>query len=386
MRRQAEIDHERAEYVRRLYGADWLDATHYDLRAGLAIAAGIGVGAREALLGVPFVHGHGRDRRVHRIARIELQAAAAPLLELGPVIAGVEADAPAIAEMGGLAPFLAFNAAVFVVLAITSLPHIQQTLILSSLVVAAGACVTGVLDDLISLRQRFKAFIPFAFSIPLALYTSDAGIQIPLLGDVDFGIWYSVLLVPLAIACASNGFNMLEGFNGLSAGLGIILAAAMAIIIMATGNYTGLVLLFPLVGALVGFLWFNMYPARVFPGDSMTLLVGAVLASAAIVSKVEFWAALLFVPHVVEFLLKARAGFSVQSFATRIQDGVLIYEGPVRSLTHVVMRTSKVTEPQLVVLDEPTSALDVLTPQAHQPRHFETDRGMLLHQPLHHVH
>lgn len=257
---------------------------------------------------------------------------------------------PQIPEMGGLAVFLAFNAGVFGVLGLGRIPPTEEALVLASLVVAAGACITGVLDDLVSLRQRFKAFIPFAFAAPLALYAPDTNIFFPGLGSIDFGLVYTLLLLPLGAACASNGFNMLEGFNGLGAGLGIILGTAMSGIILLGGSSpSGLVLLLPLIGALGGFLYYNAYPSKVFPGDTMTLLVGAVLASAAVLSKVEFWGALLFVPHVVEFFLKARAGFKAQSFATRIVGGRLVYEGPIRSLTHIAMRIQPVGEGQLVI-------------------------------------
>ncbi len=256
---------------------------------------------------------------------------------------------PEVPEMGGLAIFLAFSMGAFVTIGLGGLSAREHSLVLASLVVAAGALVTGVLDDLVELRQRFKAFIPFAFAVPLSLFVPDWTIDLPGLGIVDFGPAYPFVLVPLAVACASNGFNMLEGFNGLGAGLGIILAAGLSLLAIMKGNYTGLALLFPLVGALGGFLWYNAYPARVFPGDTMTLVVGAVLGAAAILSKVEFWGALLFVPHIVEFFLKASGGFKAESFASRVHpDGTLHYEGRIQSLTHPLMRRRGVSEAQLV--------------------------------------
>lgn len=257
--------------------------------------------------------------------------------------------APDLPEMGGLAVFVAFNVGVFAVLSLGGLSSAEQALVLASLVVAAGACITGVIDDLVALRQRFKAFIPLAFAAPLALYAPDTHVAVPMLGAVDFGLAYPLLLVPLAVACASNGFNMLEGFNGLGAGLGLIIGAALTVLALLSGNLLGLALLFPLLGALGAFLWFNVYPARVFPGDTMTLLVGAVLAASAILSKIEFYGALLFLPHIVEFFLKLRGHFEAQSFASSVEpDGALRYEGPTRSLTHVVMKARRrVTEPGL---------------------------------------
>lgn len=256
---------------------------------------------------------------------------------------------PLVPEMGGLAVFLAFNVGAFTTLGLGDIPRDEQVLIFASLIVAAGALITGVLDDLVVLRQRFKAAIPFAFALPLALFVPGSEVTFPLVGVVDFGLVYPIVLVPLGVACAANGFNMLEGFNGLGAGLGIIMAAGLGIMALAADRLTGLAILFPLVGALGGFLWFNVYPARIFPGDTMTLVVGAVLGSAVILSGLEFWGALLFLPHVVEFFLKATGGFKAESFASRVdEDGRLHYDGPIQSLTHFLLRTGRETESSLV--------------------------------------
>lgn len=309
----------------------------------IAESFGIAVGFRPALvvgLGVALVGALVVTPRAMRKLR-------------GAGIAGIDRqkpDKPSIPEMGGLAVFLALNMGAFATLALGGLDPATETLVLASLVVAAGACITGVLDDLVALRQRFKAIIPFAFAAPLALYAPDTSIAFPIVGAVDFGLLYPLVLVPVGIACAANGFNMLEGFNGLGAGVGIVMAGGIAFLAILHGNLAGLALLFPLLGALAGFLWYNAYPARVFPGDTMTLLVGSVLASAAMLSKVEFWAALLFLPHTVEFFLKLRGGFKADSFASSVDGGVLKYDGPTQSLTHVVMRRLRVTEPGLVVL------------------------------------
>ena len=258
---------------------------------------------------------------------------------------------PEVPEMGGLAVFLAFNVGAFTVLGFGNVPQSQEALILASLVVAAGACITGVLDDLVVLRQRFKAFIPFAFAAPLALYVPGTTVVFPLVGPIDFGILYPLVLVPLGIASASNGFNMLEGFNGLGAGLGIIMATVLSVMSILTNELAPLAILFPLIGALGGFLWFNAFPSRVFPGDTMTLLVGAALGAAVILGGFEFWGALLFSPHVVEFFLKASGGFKAESFATGMsEEGELHYVGRIQSIPHIVMKHLRVTEGRLVLV------------------------------------
>lgn len=259
---------------------------------------------------------------------------------------------PEVAEMGGIGVFLGFYTGVFAILLTYEVPLLDQTVVLVALITAAGAAMTGVMDDLIELRQRFKAFIPLVFAAPLAVYLSDYTIAFPLVGAIDFGLAYPLLLVPFGIACAANSFNMLEGYNGLGAGMGLIMTAALALMVWVQGTHAALLLLLPLGGALLAFLVFNKYPAKAFPGDTMTLLVGAVLAAAAMIGKVEFWGALLFLPHIVEFFLKAKGKFEAENFARHVEARagkapLLGYEGPTESLTHVVLKGRRLTEPAI---------------------------------------
>lgn len=258
---------------------------------------------------------------------------------------------PEVPEMGGVGVFLGFNTGVFVFLLLHPVPVEQQILILVSLITAAGAAMTGILDDLIELRQRFKAFIPIVFAAPIAVYVSDYAIVLPLVGPVDFGLAYPFLLVPLGIACAANGLNMLEGYNGLGTGLGFITTLAMAILVTLSGHPEALILLVPLGAALLAFLYYNWHPARAFPGDTLTLFVGAVLAAAAMIGKVEFWGALLFIPHVLEFVVKARNGFPTRGWSGEYREGRLYCpdHGPVGLAQWVMKRAGGLREPHLVL-------------------------------------
>jgi UDP-N-acetylglucosamine--dolichyl-phosphate N-acetylglucosaminephosphotransferase len=107
-----------------------------------------------------------------------------------------------------------------------------------------------------------------------------------------------------------------------------------------------------LLGALAAFLVYNRYPARVFPGDSMTLFSGATIASAAIVSSpsLKTLGAVLFLPMVVEFVLKARGRFRAENYGTPDKEGKLHYDGRVESLTHLIMKKRPMKEWRIVFL------------------------------------
>ena len=253
---------------------------------------------------------------------------------------------PLIPEMGGLAVVIGFYVGVNV-LTIWGENDLPSGIFYLSLLAVLGAAVTGIMDDLFRMRQRVKAFLPFIFAIPLGSVMVDTNNTI-LLG-FDFGI-LMLLIAPFGITSAANAANMLEGFNGLGVGLGIIITSSMIIISLITGQTEGLFLLFPLLGALLAFLWFNKYPARIFPGDSMTLFVGATIACAAIISNLKAFGAILFIPLIVEFFLKAKGRFKAENYGRINGKGRLAYQGQVESIAHLVMRWKKLTEWQIVAV------------------------------------
>ena len=255
---------------------------------------------------------------------------------------------PEIPEMGGLAVIAGFYAGDTVIqlfLADSS----AQAYLHASLVASFGAGFVGLLDDLFDLRQRVKAVLPFLFALPLATVVFRDLKGGTTLLNTDVGPLV-LLAIPLGITSAANAANMLEGFNGLGAGLGIIMCTAMIALAFITNDFAGLYIVVPLIGALMAFLYFNGYPARIFPGDSMTLFVGAALASAAIASHVKTLGALLFLPFIIEFFLKAKGRFHGENYGALNGDGRLSYDGPTESLSHLLMKWKRLTERQLVLI------------------------------------
>jgi len=249
---------------------------------------------------------------------------------------------PLIPEMGGLAVIAGFYGGV-TILQLFATEGPTPSYIHASLVAGIGAGFAGLLDDLFRLRRRAKAILPFLFAIPLGIvvFRDPQGGTILLGADVGALV---LLAIPFGITCAANATNMLEGFNGLGAGLGIIMSIAMIGIALATGEFDALYIVLPLLGALVAFLYFNRYPAKVFPGDSMTLFVGAAIAAAAIVAHQKTLGALLFAPMILEFFLKARGRFRGENYGEPDSDGKLRYDGRIESITHAVMRKRPMKE------------------------------------------
>jgi UDP-N-acetylglucosamine--dolichyl-phosphate N-acetylglucosaminephosphotransferase len=254
---------------------------------------------------------------------------------------------PKVPEMGGLAVIL--GSYVGVTLLVVFSPDETSRVYYAAIVASLGAGVVGVMDDAFDLRKRTKAIAPFLLALPLGFAALASG------NTVLFGVSVGYLIVPavaVGVTSAANAANMLEGLNGLGCGLMIIMTATLIALSSLLGSSGGGFLLFPLLGSLIAFLWYNRYPARVFPGDSMTLFAGATLASAAIISapSIKTLGAILFLPMIAEFLLKASGRFHAENYGHVNLDGTLDWNGKVQSLTHLIMRGGRLREWQVVVV------------------------------------
>jgi UDP-N-acetylglucosamine--dolichyl-phosphate N-acetylglucosaminephosphotransferase len=253
-------------------------------------------------------------------------------------------EKPNVAEMGGIAVVIGFFSGVSVLIALNGVTNIE--LLYISLTAAMSAAFVGIMDDIFDLRHRQKAFFPFLLAIPLGA-TLDSTLNLPLFGEVEVG-FLMILAAPFAVTCAANAGNMLEGFNGLGTSLGIIMASTLAILAVYHEQTDGLFVLIPLIGGLTAFLWFNKYPARIFPGDTLMLFMGATIAIGGMLSSLYIQTTIIFIPMIVEFFLKLRGGFKAENYCSNAANGYLEYKGSIESITHVFMKHFRLTERRLV--------------------------------------
>ena len=107
------------------------------------------------------------------------------------------------------------------------------------------------------------------------------------LGPGVIGVAVFSVLVLLVIVGATNAVNLTDGLDGLAAGAGAIALLAYTAIAFLERQYDLAVVCGAMVGAIIGFLWFNSHPAEVFMGDTGSLAIGGVLAVAAVLTKTE---------------------------------------------------------------------------------------------------
>lgn len=266
-------------------------------------------------------------------------------------------DKPVVPEMGGYGIIAGTMAgllsALFINLFIFSFFSQGANLIIAAALVVAIAGLIGSFDDLFDIPQWFKAILPLFIATPLIVLSAagDTSINIPYIGQVDFGIFYLIVLVPLAITVCSNLTNMLAGFNGLETGMSAIVFAGLAVLGLFGSNPY---LYIPTISALfasIAFLLFNMYPARVFPGDTGTFTLGAVIATSVIIGNLESAGVFMLILFYIDFFLKLLAKFP-KSFCEIREDGKLYPpNGRIRGLADLILvKTGGLKEKDLVLL------------------------------------
>lgn len=263
-------------------------------------------------------------------------------------------DRPEVAEMGGFAIIGGFTAAALLAIFLQTFfgTIINPVLIMAAVMTVYILAFIGIADDLLNIPQAVKAFLPLLAGIPLIAVKAAGSTTMvfPFIGVVDFGIWYIILLIPIGIAVASNLANMFAGFNGMETGMGIIMFATTSLLAISAGNAEMLAISVAMLGALLGFFWFNKYPSKAFPGDVGNLTIGAVLASAVIIGNFETAGALLMIPYIIDFFIKAVNRFPSKGWHGKYRNGRLYAPERPISLPQFVMKAFKGISEQGLVL------------------------------------
>jgi phospho-N-acetylmuramoyl-pentapeptide-transferase len=197
---------------------------------------------------------------------------------------------------------------------------------------AVACALLGFADDWVKivrrrslgLRGRTKLLATVAISIGLWLYATQYAGMNDLLRfrfvdfTVDLWIFYPVLIY-LVVAGTTSAVNLTDGLDGLAAGCAAIVFLAYIGITIVTPNQLGLALLSAcLMGACVGFLWFNSFPASIFMGDTGSLGLGGAIAGLAVMTKTEILLILLGGIFVIEALSVLIQVISFRLFHKRV--------------------------------------------------------------------
>jgi len=242
---------------------------------------------------------------------------------------------------------------------------IELLAVISSILIVT---ISGLLDDLnvktkamqtkdgINVKIVFPQWVKPLLTLPAAvpLMVISAGrptMTLPFIGAVPFGSLYPLVIIPIGFVGASNMVNMLGGFNGLEAGMGVIYTFSLGLFALITGGTQAAVLLLTACAALLAFLRYNWYPAKILAGDSLTYLLGSLVAAGVIIGDMQRAGLIVMIPFIFEFVLKARSKFNASSLGKLRDDGKLDspYGKKIYSWTHVLMNLDKLRERDVTI-------------------------------------
>jgi phospho-N-acetylmuramoyl-pentapeptide-transferase len=194
--------------------------------------------------------------------------------------------------MGGM---LVVGVVVFLAMAL----RIEDAATLTPMLALVGVGILGAIDDFVNVRSgigmrgRWKLVWQTIVALLAGFYIQRhfdiTGINVPGLGELVIGPLLFVLFVAFVIVGASNAVNLTDGLDGLAGGVLIFSFVAYLLIAVfdqpGRGSQLNLAIFCALViGALMGFLWFNVHPAQIIMGDSGALSLGATLAVVATIT------------------------------------------------------------------------------------------------------
>ncbi|MBT9670982.1 undecaprenyl/decaprenyl-phosphate alpha-N-acetylglucosaminyl 1-phosphate transferase [Secundilactobacillus kimchicus] len=180
--------------------------------------------------------------------------------------------------MGGLAIFLAYTFATVFLLR-EQIPTVQLWGVFGGEVIII---VTGIIDDIFVLkpRQKVLGISLAALEVYFVAGLKMAHLTLPFVGMVDLG-WLSLPVTWLWILAITNAVNLIDGLDGLATGVGIISLSTMGVtglfFLNVANTFVG-VAIFALVAAMIGFLPYNFFPARIYLGDTGALFIGFMIS------------------------------------------------------------------------------------------------------------
>jgi UDP-N-acetylglucosamine--dolichyl-phosphate N-acetylglucosaminephosphotransferase len=228
--------------------------------------------------------------------------------------------------------------------------------------------LSGLLDDLnvkaravqtkdgvnvkVGFPQWVKPLLTLPAAVPLMVISAGRStMALPFIGVVNFGNLYPLVIIPIGFVGASNVVNMLGGFNGLEAGMGVVYTLSLGMYALITGGTQAAVLLLTACAALLAFLRYNWYPAKILAGDSLTYLLGSLVAAGTIIGDMQRVGLIVMFPFIIEFVLKARSKFKASSLGKLRDDGKLDapYGKKIYSWTHILMNLGKLRERDITI-------------------------------------
>jgi len=162
----------------------------------------------------------------------------------------------------------------------------------------------GMLDDLLDMGRARNLIIPIFLSIPLIHLTDWTDIHIPLYGELELGFLFYIFIIVYVMVVA-NLINLHSGFNGLAIGTSTMILATLLLKTKAQrGDTSEIVFLGCMMGATLGFLWYNKYPAKIFEGNVGSFAIGASIGVLIVTQGFYISGIVMFIPHIFALIME----------------------------------------------------------------------------------
>lgn len=203
-----------------------------------------------------------------------------------------------IPRMGGLAIYLGFLLAVLVIGLGTAEFYLSREIV--GLLVG-GTCILmlGIIDDLIQLSAKVKLLGQICSALMLVLFDIRIDWLSNPFGDMIYLDYLSVPLTVLWIVSMTNTVNLIDGLDGLAAGVSTIAATTILLVALQQNFIAVAILTAALAGSALGFLQHNFNPAKIFMGDTGSMFLGYMLAAISVIGTVKSAATIALVVPIV---------------------------------------------------------------------------------------
>jgi UDP-GlcNAc:undecaprenyl-phosphate GlcNAc-1-phosphate transferase len=204
---------------------------------------------------------------------------------------GRNVNADSVPRLGGLAVVVAFILPVVAILPLESsvalMLRADGKRVGGLLVGALALALLGDVDDLRRVRPVHKLAV-HALAATVAYFTGFQihAVQIPLVGELSMGI-FALPVTILWIVGIVNAINLIDGLDGLAAGVVFFAGLTCFTVAMVSHNVFVAAMMAPLLGALLGFLFFNFNPARIFMGDSGSYFLGFLIGTTSLAGPLQ---------------------------------------------------------------------------------------------------
>ena len=214
--------------------------------------------------------------------------------------------------MGGLSFLTSVSivTAVAAIILFTKDKPSQAVSLICATVYALLNSVVGIIDDATKLKNKDNAgltpkeklilqfLITAVFLVMRYILLDDASVISSSFGQIDLGIWYYPITAVILVG-VTNFANLTDGIDGLASGVALAISISLFYISCALSDEISFISA-ALIGAMTGFLIFNIHPARIFMGDTGSLYLGALLAASAVTLNNPFMILLLGLVYVIE--------------------------------------------------------------------------------------